>query len=140
MDNDFIVPPGWSGDAALYFFIGGLAGGVRFAASVLRLVERHTDVGLSRIGYCPTFPPTAIGVLLLTAGEKSALAGLGSLAFLAALTIVQALLFSDHPAASITLLFGVAIGLRMRHWRAIDWAVVSRKLAAEPRGRTLPVT
>ena len=138
MDNDFIVPPGWSGDAALYFFIGGQVGGVCSAASMLRLVRRHTDLRLSRIGYYVAFPFSTIGALLLMPA-KSLRDLQGSLTFLAALTTVQALLFSDHPA-SLALLLGVAMGLRMRPWRGIRWAVVSRELDREQRGRTVPVT
>ena len=138
MDNVFIAPPWWSGDVALCFFIAGLAGGVCFAPSMLRLVGPHTDLRLSRIGYYVAFPFSTIGALLLTPA-KSLRDLQGSLTFLVALTTVQALLFSDHPA-SLALLLGVAMGLRMRPWRGIRWAVVSRVLDREQRGRTVPVT
>jgi formate-dependent nitrite reductase membrane component NrfD len=50
MPNVFAYPPGWSWDIVLYFFIGGMAGGLLFIACLLRLLGGASARPLSRIG------------------------------------------------------------------------------------------
>lgn len=65
MPNVFAYPPGWSWDIVLYFFVGGLAGGLLFIACLLRLVGGPEDRPLSRIGFYLAFPLINVGALLL---------------------------------------------------------------------------
>jgi formate-dependent nitrite reductase membrane component NrfD len=65
MPNVFAMPPGWSWDIVLYFFIGGLAGGLLFLACLLRLVGGVGSRPLSRIGFYLAFPLINVGALLL---------------------------------------------------------------------------
>ncbi|HEX7119352.1 MAG TPA: NrfD/PsrC family molybdoenzyme membrane anchor subunit [Longimicrobiales bacterium] len=65
MDDVFVTPPGWSWDITLYFFFGGLAGGVYFLASLLRLLGSAGGRRLARIGYYLAFPLLIVCTLLL---------------------------------------------------------------------------
>lgn len=46
-----------------------------------------------------------------------------TLSVAAVLVIVQGLLFYDHFAVALTLLFGMGIGVWLRHWTAAFWAL-----------------
>lgn len=66
MQDVFVTPPGWSWDIALYFFLGGLAGGAYFIANLLRLVGGGAgDRRLSRIGHYLAFPLLIVSTILL---------------------------------------------------------------------------
>src|SRR5437762_2231795 len=62
----FTEPPHWRWLIILYFFIGGLAGGCYFLASMIDLVGRATDRPLARLGYLIAFPAVVVcGILLI---------------------------------------------------------------------------
>lgn len=66
MPDLFVAPPGWSWDIVLYFFFGGLAGGMFFIACALRLVGRpEEDAPISRLGWYLAFPLINVCALLL---------------------------------------------------------------------------
>lgn len=62
----FTTGPHWGWYIALYFFIGGLAGGSYFFAALIDLMGRHEDRPLARLGYYIAFPCVAISGLLLS--------------------------------------------------------------------------
>lgn len=62
----FSAPPEWGWLIVFYFFLGGLAGGSYFLASLIDLFGRTEDRLLSRLGYYIAFPCIAISGLLLT--------------------------------------------------------------------------
>jgi protein NrfD len=51
---------------ALYFFLGGLAGGCYFLAALIDLIGRSEDRPLARLGYYVAFPCVVLSGLLLT--------------------------------------------------------------------------
>lgn len=61
----FTESPHWRWLIILYFFIGGLAGGCYFVASLIDLAGRPTDRPLARLGYLIAFPAVVICGLLL---------------------------------------------------------------------------
>ena len=62
----FTEAPHWRWLIVLYFFIGGLAGGCYFLASMIDLVGRPTDRPLARLGYLIAFPAVVVcGILLI---------------------------------------------------------------------------
>jgi formate-dependent nitrite reductase membrane component NrfD len=62
----FTEAPHWRWLIILYFFIGGLAGGCYFLASLIDLVGRPSDRPLARLGYVLAFPAVVVcGVLLI---------------------------------------------------------------------------
>ena len=61
----FSAPPHWGWLIALYFFVGGLAGGSYFIASLIDLFGRREDRPLAHLGYFIAFPCIALGGLLL---------------------------------------------------------------------------
>jgi protein NrfD len=63
----FTEGPHWRWLIILYFFIGGLAGGCYFVASMIDLVGRPADRPLARLGYLIAFPAVVICGLLLIA-------------------------------------------------------------------------
>jgi len=63
----FTESPHWRWLIILYFFIGGLAGGCYFVASLIDLAGRPTDRPLARLGYLVAFPAVVICGVLLTA-------------------------------------------------------------------------
>jgi protein NrfD len=69
----FTAAPHWHWLVILYFFIGGLAGGCFFIASLIDLLGRREDRPLARIGYYVAFPAVVVSGLLLIAdlGVKS---------------------------------------------------------------------
>lgn len=65
-DTFFTEPPHWRWLIALYFFIGGIAGGCFFLSAVLQLFGRPTDRSLVRLGYYVAFIGVVVsGVLLI---------------------------------------------------------------------------
>lgn len=65
-DAVFADPSPWRWLIALYFFIGGLAGGCYFVAALIDLFGRPSDRPLARLGYRIAFPSVLVcGALLL---------------------------------------------------------------------------
>jgi formate-dependent nitrite reductase membrane component NrfD len=62
----FSAPPHWGWYIALYFFLGGLAGGSYFLAATIDVIGRREDRPLARLGYYIAFPCVALSGLLLT--------------------------------------------------------------------------
>lgn len=62
----FSAPPHWGWLIALYFFVGGLAGGSYFLAALIDLVGRREDRPLAHVGYYIAFPCIAFSGLLLS--------------------------------------------------------------------------
>jgi formate-dependent nitrite reductase membrane component NrfD len=62
----FSAPPDWGWYIALYFFLGGLAGGSYFLAAIVDVIGRREDRPLARLGYYVAFPCVAVSGLLLT--------------------------------------------------------------------------
>lgn len=63
----FSAGPHWGWFIALYFFVGGLAGGCYFLAALIDLIGRPEDRPLARLGYYLAFPCVVVSSLLLTA-------------------------------------------------------------------------
>jgi formate-dependent nitrite reductase membrane component NrfD len=61
----FTEPPHWRWLIVFYFFIGGLAGGCYFLATLIDLFGRVTDRPLARLGYLIAFPAVVVCGLLL---------------------------------------------------------------------------
>jgi protein NrfD len=62
----FSAPPHWGWFIALYFFLGGLAGGCYLLAAIIDLLGRREDRPLARLGYYIAFPCVVVSGLLLT--------------------------------------------------------------------------
>ena len=62
----FTQNPHWQWYIVLYFFIGGLAGGCYFIATLIDMFGRREDRPLARIGYYVAFPCVLLSGLLLT--------------------------------------------------------------------------
>jgi formate-dependent nitrite reductase membrane component NrfD len=62
----FTTNPHWQWYIVLYFFIGGLAGGCYFIATLIDQVGRAEDRPLARLGYYVAFPCVVVSGLLLT--------------------------------------------------------------------------
>lgn len=62
----FTVNPHWQWYIVFYFFIGGLAGGCYFLATLIDWFGRSEDRPLSRLGYYIAFPAVLLSGLLLT--------------------------------------------------------------------------
>jgi protein NrfD len=62
----FSAPPHWGWLIAMYFFVGGLAGGSYFLAVLIDLLGRREDRPLADLGYYIAFPCIVFGGLLLT--------------------------------------------------------------------------
>ena len=60
------APPDWGWLVAGYLFVGGIAGGCYFLASLIDLLGTREDRPLARIGYYIAFPCVVVGGLLLT--------------------------------------------------------------------------
>lgn len=65
-DTFFTASPHWGGWIILYFFVGGIAGGVFFLASLLHLFGRPEDRPLVRLGYYLAFVGVIISGILLS--------------------------------------------------------------------------
>ena len=64
-DTFFTEPPHWRWLIALYFFIGGIAGGCFFLAALLHMFGRPGDRAIVRIGYYVAMIGVAISGILL---------------------------------------------------------------------------
>ena len=62
----FTVSPHWGWYIVLYFFIGGLAGGCYFIATLIDQFGRAEDRPIARFGYYVAFPAVLVSGLLLT--------------------------------------------------------------------------
>jgi formate-dependent nitrite reductase membrane component NrfD len=62
----FTASPHWGWYIVFYFFIGGLAGGSYFLASIIDQFGRREDRPLARLGYYIAFPAVLVCGLLLT--------------------------------------------------------------------------
>jgi formate-dependent nitrite reductase membrane component NrfD len=62
----FTVGPDWGWLIVLYFFVGGLAGGCYFLATLFDLFGRPEDRPLARLGYYVAFPCVVLSGILLT--------------------------------------------------------------------------
>jgi formate-dependent nitrite reductase membrane component NrfD len=62
----FSAAPHWGWLIALYFFVGGLAGGSYFVSALIDLFGRREDRPLAHLGYYIAFPCVALSGLLLT--------------------------------------------------------------------------
>src|SRR5437870_1889932 len=64
--NLFVVDPEWGWWIILYFFLGGIAAGAYFMATLIELVGGAGDRELSRVGYWIAFPLISLCGLFLT--------------------------------------------------------------------------
>lgn len=64
-DTFYTTPPEWTWWIIFYFFIGGIAGGCAFLASVLYLIGRPIDRGIVKLGYYIAVAGAAISGILL---------------------------------------------------------------------------
>ena len=64
-DTFFTKAPHWSWPVAIYFFLGGLAGGAAFLGALLDLFGAPADRPAARIGHLLAAPLMAIGALIL---------------------------------------------------------------------------
>jgi protein NrfD len=62
----FTRAPHWHWYIVLYFFLGGLAGGSYFLATLIAIVGRQEDMKLARVGFFLAFPLILICGFLLT--------------------------------------------------------------------------
>lgn len=65
-DTFFTASPHWAAWIILYFYIGGIAGGAFFLASLLHLFGRLEDRPLVRLGYYLAFAGAVVSGFLLT--------------------------------------------------------------------------
>jgi len=65
--NLFVADPEWGGWIILYFFLGGIAAGAYFMATLVELFGHEDDRGLSRVGYWIAFPLVCLCGLFLIA-------------------------------------------------------------------------
>jgi len=64
--NPFVASPQWGWWIIFYFYLGGIAAGAYFLATLLELMGKDEDRHLARLGYRIAFPLIAICGLLLT--------------------------------------------------------------------------
>src|SRR5438477_10770795 len=64
--NLFVVDPSWGLWIILYFYLGGIAAGAYFVASLIEIVGNEHDRRLARAGYWIAFPLVALCGLCLT--------------------------------------------------------------------------
>ena len=62
----FTTAPHWQWNIILYFFLGGLAGGCYFLATLIAIVGRPEDMKLARLGFYIAFPLVLVCGFLLT--------------------------------------------------------------------------
>src|SRR5262249_9784289 len=62
----FVADPQWGWWIVLYFYLGGIAAGAYFLATLIELFGREEDRALARIGYRLAFPLVMVCGLLLT--------------------------------------------------------------------------
>ena len=64
--NLFVADPHWGWWIILYFFLGGIAAGAYFMATLIELVGPKEDRRIARVGYAIAFPLIAVcGILLI---------------------------------------------------------------------------
>ena len=64
--NPFVADPDWGWWIVFYFFLGGLAAGCYFVATLVELLGKEEDRPLARLGYRLAFPLLLVcGVLLI---------------------------------------------------------------------------
>lgn len=64
--NLFVADPGWSWWIIFYFFLGGIAAGAYFTATLIDLVGTDADRNVARAGYWIAFPLIVVcGILLI---------------------------------------------------------------------------
>jgi formate-dependent nitrite reductase membrane component NrfD len=64
--NPFVADPEWGWWITLYFFLGGIAAGAYFVATLIELFGHEEDVPLARIGYRIAFPLICLCGIFLT--------------------------------------------------------------------------
>jgi formate-dependent nitrite reductase membrane component NrfD len=64
--NPFVADPQWGWWIILYFYLGGLAAGCYFLATLLELVGHVDDEPLARLGYRVAFPLVCLCAVFLT--------------------------------------------------------------------------
>jgi formate-dependent nitrite reductase membrane component NrfD len=64
--NLFVADPHWGWWIILYFYLGGIAAGAYFTATLIELMGRDEDSELARIGYWIAFPLVCLCGLFLT--------------------------------------------------------------------------
>src|SRR5262249_6637231 len=64
--NPFVADPHWGWWIVFYFYLGGLAAGAYFLATLIELFGRPEDRALSRMGYRIAFPLVSLCGILLT--------------------------------------------------------------------------
>ncbi len=62
----FTASPHWRWLITAYFFLGGLAGGSYFVATMMHLLAKNPDRRVVRLGYLVAFPLVCLCGLLLT--------------------------------------------------------------------------
>lgn len=65
-DTFFTASPNWTWYIILYFYVGGIAGGAFFLASLVRVFGRGEDRSLVRLGYYLAFAGALVSGALLT--------------------------------------------------------------------------
>src|SRR5262249_34685625 len=69
--NVFVADPQWGWWIILYFYLGGIAAGAYFLATLIDLAGRAEDRPLSRLGYLLAFPLVALcGIFLIVDLER----------------------------------------------------------------------
>jgi formate-dependent nitrite reductase membrane component NrfD len=64
--NTFVADPQWGWWIILYFFLGGIAAGAYFLATLIEWIGNEQDRGLARVGYRIAFPLVLLCGLFLT--------------------------------------------------------------------------
>ena len=54
--NPYVADPAWGWWIIFYFFLGGIAAGAYFLATLIELFGQETDRSLARIGFRIAFP------------------------------------------------------------------------------------
>jgi protein NrfD len=71
--NPFVADPEWGWWIVFYFFLGGIAAGAYFLATLIELLGKEEDRPLARIGYRLAFPLIGVcGILLIVDLENPA--------------------------------------------------------------------
>jgi formate-dependent nitrite reductase membrane component NrfD len=63
--NPFVVDPDWGWWIILYFFLGGIAAGAYFTATLIDLTRSDKDSELARMGYWIAFPLVSLCAIFL---------------------------------------------------------------------------
>src|SRR5437660_1800013 len=84
--NLFVADPNWGWWIILYFYLGGIAAGAFFMATLIELFGGEEDEGLARAGYLIAFPLISLCGLFLLLGLEQPL---GFWRVLSTLEVVQ---------------------------------------------------